>query len=161
MDANVTKRIADGLLREAGAPGAEHNRLEAELREWAERLGYKSRYQSFRSGVRPDVLHECEGDAGSYLFVGDAKDGANQTSRTPETVRQIRRYFDEFGALLGQSGYRGGLLAIATNSAEEAERWVVALNILAAAAGLQSTPSGEPDFSVVETSPGETWIVSW
>jgi hypothetical protein len=100
-------------LREAAGPGPEHERLKGELAAWANVRGYAKVYSEFRSGNKPDVLRGTPND--KYLFVGDAKDATNETAENTDTVARISGYFRDFAILLGDPGYRGGLLAIATN----------------------------------------------
>jgi hypothetical protein len=57
--------------------------------------------------------------------------------------------------------HKGGILAIATNSAEAAADWVPALNTLARAAGITGKGGGQPNFKVTETRQGKTWIIWW
>lgn len=153
-------KIIARILREAGGPGAEHERLRGELAAWANARGYTKLYSEFESGSKPDVLRGTPDD--KYLFVGDAKDSANETAENTETMARIAGYIREFARHLGDTGYRGGLLAIATNSAAAAAAWVPTLNILARAAGITAgavrTP---PNFQVVVVSAGQTWVVYW
>ncbi len=147
------------IIHEAGAPGVEHERLKRELRAWAIAEGFDTEYDRLPSGSIPDVLRGQK--AGPFLFCGDAKDSANETIENSETLKRIGGYFDEFASLLGDDGgFKGGILAIATNSEEEADNWVGALNVLAKRAGM--TGNGKPpSFRVSETKPGETWVIWW
>jgi len=71
--------------------------------------------------LKPDVLQGTDDD--SLLFVGDGKDSANEDSSNSETLKRIQGYCQEFANHLGANGYKGGILAIATNSAEAATGW--------------------------------------
>ena len=147
------------MLCEAGAPGEEHERLRSELTNWAIAKKYTNEYTQLKSGAKPDVLRGTEDS--KYLFIGDAKDSANEDSTNGETLKRIQGYFQEFANLLGENGYKGGILAIATNLAEAAASWVPALNTLARTAGITSKEGGQPNFIVIETRPGKTWIIWW
>ena len=46
MDADRFEKMVSRVLREAGAPGAEHERLLAELAEWAASMNYKDLQRS-------------------------------------------------------------------------------------------------------------------
>jgi hypothetical protein len=72
MERDRFEKMVSRLLREAGAPGAEHERLLAELAEWAASMNYKEEYTQFTSGTLPDVLRRTSDN--EFLFVGDAKD---------------------------------------------------------------------------------------
>jgi hypothetical protein len=92
---------------------------------------------------------------------GDAKDSENEDATNGETLKRIQGYFQEFAARLGGSVYKGGILAIATNSAEAAADWVPALNTLACTAGITGKGGVQPNFKVTETRQGKTWIIWW
>ena len=159
MDRDRFEKMVSRLLRKAGAPGAEHERLQAELAEWAASMNYKEEYAQFTSGARPDVLRRTSDN--EFLFVGDAKDSENEDATNGETLKRIQGYFQEFAARLGGNGYKGGVLAIATNSAEAAADWVPALNTLARTAGITGKGGVQPNFKVKMTKPGKTWIIWW
>lgn len=105
--------------------------------------------QSSRLGKKPDVLGGMESE--DYLFVGDAKDFENEDSSNSPTVQRIQGYFFEFAGLLGNLGYKGGILAIAANSSEAASDWVVTLNALANAAGIRSSNGEDSNFTISES----------
>lgn len=152
-------KIFARILREAGAPGAEHERLKAELTQWAIGLGYATVYTRFESGSEPDVLRGNK--EFHHLFVGDAKDASNETVDNADTLKRLHGYFVEYASLLGPEAFAGGHLAIATNDGAEASRWCPVLNTLARTANLTGASGARPDFQSVETNPGRTWIVSW
>ncbi len=159
MDRDRFEKMVSRVLREAGAPGAEHERLLAELAEWAASMNYSEESVQFTSGARPDVLRRTSDN--EFLFVGDAKDAENEDATNGETLTRIQGYFQEFAALLGKNAHKGGILAIATNSAAAAADWVPALNTLASTAGISGKGGGQPNFTVTVTRPGKTWIVWW
>jgi hypothetical protein len=88
MDRDRFEKMVSRLLREAGAPGAEHERLLAELAEWAASMNYKEEYAQFTSGVLPDVLRGTSDN--EFLFVGDAKDAENEDATNGETSSVFR-----------------------------------------------------------------------
>lgn len=113
----------------------------------------------FTSGARPDVLRRKSDD--EFLFVGDAKDAENEDATNGETLKRIQGYFQEFAVLLGKNEHKGGILAIATNSAKAAADWVPALNTLASTVGISGKGREQPNFKVMETRQGKTWIIWW
>jgi hypothetical protein len=147
------------ILKEAGAPGATHELLQEELTKWAQANGYSKVYQQFQNGARPDVLRATADDL--YLFVGDAKDSSNETPDNAETLQRIWTYVQEFGNLLGDPRYKGGTIAIITDSAQAASQWVIALNLLARMAKITGYAGAPANFQVEETNPGRTWIIHW
>ena len=159
MDRDRFEKMVSRLVREAGAPGAEHERLLAELAVWAASMNYKVENAQFTSGARPDVLRRTSDN--EFLFVGDAKDSENEDATNGETLKRIQGYFQEFAARLGGNEYKGGVLAIATNSAEAAADWVPVLNTLARTAGITGKGGVQPNFKVTETRQGKTWIIWW
>jgi hypothetical protein len=159
MDRDRFEKMVSRLVREAGAPGAEHERLLAELAVWAASMNYKVENAQFTSGARPDVLRRTSDN--EFLFVGDAKDAENEDATNGDTLKRIQGYFREFAARLGETAHKGGILAIATNSAEAAADWVPALNTLACTAGITGKGGVQPNFKVTETRQGKTWIIWW
>ena len=149
--------MSNYLVRQAGAPGPEHQRLRNELAAWAKWKGYTYPYGRLADEVIPDVVKG--NDAKTLLFVGDAKDAENETSETGETVARIEKYFKVFSNLLGQQ-WKGGILALATNDRNEAVSWTSVLNNAASNAGLITGTGDKPNFSVYEYS-SNTWIVWW
>ncbi len=149
--------MSNYLVRQAGAPGPEHQRLRNELAAWAKKKGYTYPYGRLADEVIPDVVKG--NDAKTLLFVGDAKDAENETSETGETVARIEKYFKVFANLLGRQ-WKGGILALATNDRNEAVSWTSVLNNAAANAGIVSGTGDKPNFSVYEYS-SNTWIVWW
>ena len=154
MERDRFEKMVSRILREAGAPGAEHERLLAELAEWAASLNYKEEYAQFTNGARPDVLRRTSDN--EFLFVGDAKDAENEDATNGETLKRIQGYFQEFAVCLAANGYSGGILAIATNSAEAAADWVPALNTLTRMAGIIGKGGEQPNIKVMVTKPGKT-----
>lgn len=146
---------AASLLLEAGAPGPENERVQKDLEEWAHARGYEEDV-TFKSGARPDVLRR-RGDR--HLFVGDAKDAANEDPSTADTLKRFRRYLEEFGAALLTSQIDGGFLAIATNNEAAAGDWRTALDVLAREVGL-ANKAGPPSFQI-ELCKEKTWIIWW
>ncbi len=108
-----------------------------------------------------NLLLVHQSGAGQYLFCGDAKDSTNETVDNSDTLKRIRGYFDEFAAVLGEDGFKGGLLAIATNSEKEAQRWAPVLNTLAAAAGITGSDGTPPNFEVERILNQKTWVTFW
>jgi len=149
--------MSNYLYQQAGSPGPEHQRLRRELSTWAETRGYKRPYAKLTDEVIPDVVKGDE--VNRFLFVGDAKDAANETSEKEDTVSRLEKYFREFAKLLGQN-WKGGTLAVATNDKEAAVSWTRVLNDVAVAAGLSATGGARPNFTVYEYS-SNTWIVWW
>lgn len=159
MDRDRFEKMVRRILREAGSPGAEHERLLAELAEWAASMGHSEESVQFTSGARPDVLRRTSDN--EFLFVGDAKDAENEDATNGETLKRIQGYLQEFAALLGKNAHKGGILAIATNSATAAADWVPALNTLARTAGITGKGGELPNFKVKMTKHGKTWIIWW
>ncbi len=154
----IVERVA--LLREAGAPQAEHERLKKELATWSTEQKFSIEYTGFKNGPYPDVLRGTE-DRKS-LFVGDAKDCNHETCETQDTVTRIKGYFKEFSDLL-TAGWAGGYLAIATNSEAAAMGWVGVLNKMASDVGIVGVVNGQkmkPNFKIHHRS-SNTWIVYW
>jgi hypothetical protein len=149
------KKFVAGLLKE-GAAGAEHERLKADLAEWAGARGYSKTFNQFSDGSIPDALRAKPN--APYLFVGDAKDAKTETIDVTDTVSRIGGYIKNFALLLAQ--YKGGIIAVATNSAKEAARWLPTLNTLAQAANLTDGTGGQPNFKI-DHPKAKTWIVWW
>lgn len=145
------------LYQQAGSPGPEHQRLRRELNTWAEMKGYTHPYQKLTDELVPDVVKGNK--ANMHLFVGDAKDAANETAETEETVARLEKYFKEFAKLLRQN-WKSGTLAVATNDRDEAVSWTQVLNDVASAAGLGTSTGARPNFTVYQYS-SDTWIVWW
>lgn len=158
MANNDLKRLIEALLEEGG-PSPEHERLKADLTDWALFKGYSKAYKKFQNGSEPDVLRE--NPQGKYLFVGDAKNSENETADNSETLSRIQTYFKQFVLLLGPERYKGGILAVATNNENEANKWVPVLNTLARAACIVSGSGCLADFSVVKLDGKMTWIIYW
>jgi hypothetical protein len=145
------------LLKEA-FEGAEHNRLKADLKSWAQLRGFVKEYSQLPDDSEPDALFVDS--TNSFLFVGDAKNAENEKTGTSATVSRIINYTQWFAKLLGNP-YLGGIIALATNDEKEAVKWAVLLNVLAEAAGISSTlPPKDPDFKI-EHYADKTWIVFW
>ncbi len=156
-DNKIKKQLIRALLE--GKPGAEHERLNNELKNWAQSRNYILEFRGFSNGLKPDVL--MGHDDKLHLFVGDAKDSNNENPSNNETLSRIQSYFCEFAKLLGQGNYKNGILAIATNSLESAREWVPTLNFLAKIAGITGGNGKEPDFKIENTNPEKTWIIWW
>lgn len=158
IDAYLGGNLGSSLLKEGGRPGAEHRRLEAELKRWAEQNGYREPLDGWADGTKPDVLHQ---DGDGCLFVGDAKDAKHETPSNSETRGRIENYVHQFARQL-RAGCDGGVIAIATNGKDAAYEWVDALNQLAREAGITAPRRAHPtpDF-VVETVDTRTFIVWW
>ena len=149
--------MSDGwvfLNKSAGAPGSEHERLRAELENWSIQRGFEKSPAVFPQDMRPDVLGEKQSSEGKFLFLGDAKDFANETAGRQDTCDEIEKYFTEFCKLLSK-GYAGGTLAIATNDAKAANDWVPKLNEIAQKASLKA-----PSFKNEQIST-EAWVIYW
>jgi hypothetical protein len=159
MDSHDFDKLIQRILREARAPGSEHERLKSELAQWAQSKSYTKVFSRFQNGGEPDVLRATPDNA--YLFVGDAKDAKNETPDNSETLQRIWNYVQEFTRLLGNPSYKGGYIAVATNSAQAAASWVIALNALARLAGITDGQGNGPTFKPIESKPGKTWIVYW
>jgi hypothetical protein len=152
-------KFAARMLREAGAPGPEHERLKKSLHLWAKEKKYVTMYSELPNGSRPDVLRTTKDK--EYLFVGDAKDAANETPDNKDTLVRLAIYIDEFSSILGNSGYKGGIIAIATNNADIAEQWIPALNTLACKASLTGPNGARPAFKTIKLKNERTWIIAW
>lgn len=135
-----------------------HKRLEADLDGWAQAKGYDHLCGGFEDGTKPDVLRS---DASrQYYFIGDAKNSANEGARCSETRKRISAYLENFGQLLCK-GVKGGTIAIATDSAEEADRWKISLLVLSWWAGINGPGNSAPAFSVEKLPEKNTWIIYW
>ena len=111
-----------------------------------------------RGRYQPDALFADP--SGNYLLVGDAKNADNETTSNSATLKRILNYFQWFHQLLGNP-YVGGRLALATNTAEDAEKWVMMLNVLAETVGISaSLPPKSPNFRAQHYTE-KTWIVFW
>lgn len=146
------------------AESQEHIRLRSDLEAWVKATHGRDfalkTLNSLPNGLRPDVL--LWNSRANYLFIGDAKNASNETSSNAATRNRIRDYFFEFARLCREGKNSGGLLAIATNDAGEAAKWVPTLNEFARDAGLARAGSGEPDFKVVAPEgTSKTWIICW
>lgn len=151
------RRLIEAALREAA--GAEHERLEADLTEWAIAQGYPAGQAGLPSGRMPDVLrYDPEM---RHLFVGDAKNADNETPSNSATIQRIAGYVQEFGKLLTSPAVRGGIVAIATNVAEEAEEWVLPLNLFCVMSGIKDVDGNGADFQVIKLDGKNTWITYW
>ncbi len=131
---------------------SEHDRLQGELTKWAEYKGYTKKYLEFENG-KPDVSRENPKKVS--IFIGDAKDSANEDAKNSETWSRIQGYFQEFTALLSKGRYKGGIFAIATNSDDTASVWAHTLN------RLKTMTDDKPNFRSNEINQGKTWIISW
>lgn len=100
----------------------------------------------------------CADSEDTLLLVGDAKDSSVETTDDSATVSRIGGYIRNFASQL--SHYMGGTIAVATNSADEAAKWVPVLNTLAKAATLTDASHRPPDFKVDHFAT-RTWVVRW
>lgn len=151
------RKLADTDLMEAVT--AEHERLKSDLAEWAISNGYPDVLAGLPSGRRPDVLRYDPGTR--QLFVGDAKNAGVETTRNPLTVRRIAGYVREFARLLDGPKVEGGVIAVATNDADEAEEWVLALNLFCVMSRLTDHGGNGADFQVLKLPDKDTWITWW
>jgi hypothetical protein len=151
------KIITGFLVKEAVSK--EHERIRAELDQFAQERGFKTRLDELPNGLRPDVLRvRTEGES-TYLFLGDAKVPENENPGRLDTLLRISRYVDAFARYLGEKRIAGGYIAIATNSKESAEQWLEPLKGMARERGLTTSSGGEPSFRVVQT--GGAWAAIW
>lgn len=143
------------------AEGAAHVRLKGELSTWvAKQFGkeFELKELAHLSGIRPDVLLWNSRDG--YLFIGDAKNADNESPGKQETIQRIASYVDKFAELCRANKIKGGVIAIATNDADEAANWLSALNRLATSAGLSLSDGSPPNFQIEHLN-AQTWIVWW
>lgn len=153
------RKFIEAMLRES-AVSNEHDRLQADLNEWAQSRQYPTTYSSLPSGREPDVLrYHTES---KMLFIGDAKNAENETPSNSETVRRISGYIQEFADLLKGPSVRGGIIAIATNDANAAQEWATTLKVLCVRACITgSTANSPPAFTVNKIQNKNTWITWW
>lgn len=151
------KRIVKALLETYAAESDTHQRIQNELSKWAIQKGYSEKHTTLPNGQRPDVLRTDSED--NLVFIGDAKNADNETSRNSATVSRIYSYMSQFSNLVAGS-YNGGTFAIATNSHEEALNWRSSLNLMAALYSLVDANGRQPDFAVEKLSE-HTWVVFW
>lgn len=158
MEKISVRKLLEEIMEE-GRVGPEHERLKRDLTAWAREQNFTQAYKKLPNESEPDVILTSAAEPW-FLFVGDAKDSENETVDTTETVSRIQGYFRQFADLLGNP-YRGGYLAIATNNAQEAARWVPVLNTLARGALLKTATRVGPDFRVVRLPARNTWVIFW
>jgi hypothetical protein len=91
--------------------GQEHERIKTELTQYANSIGYTKKV-TFKNGMEPDVLYLNV--AGDNLFMGDAKDSANETPSNSKTAERIYGYIETFGECLTAGQIKGGFIAILT-----------------------------------------------
>jgi hypothetical protein len=157
MNKQRLHRLA-AILREA-APGPVHRRIQAELGDWARQKGFvEDLHTSLPTGGRPDVFRYIRAD--SMLFIGDAKDTENEDAFTFETYERISGYLMNFADLVADSSIKGGIFAIATDDANEANAWASRLNKLAANLGLIDGAGAAPNFQVDKIA-ADTWVAWW
>lgn len=139
-------------------PQREHERLQADLEDWANRHGYVWSINTLPSGKQPDVLRRAVYHPSHFL--GDAKDSANETPHKLETYNRVKGYIVEFGHHLRNRTYSGGQIAIATNNFQAARSWKSALEGMTNAAAIVTPPFNEPvNFNVTDIGNGRTWII--
>jgi len=139
-----------------GKPGPEHERLRAELEDWARIRGFTDLYSNLPFGGCPDVLRTTADR--KYLFIGDAKNAENETCSRLDTHSRILGYAFAFASLLNK-GYYGGYFAIATNDEIAVKDWVADLNDICRSAGI-SANGNPPDFKIDKINT-DTWIAYW
>jgi hypothetical protein len=149
-------RESIGLIVEADS--AEGTRVKGDLEAWATTRGYKMPLKSLPNGQRPDVL--CFEETKRFLFIGDAKDAANETAGRTDTCQRLVGYFGEFGKCLLAGTIDGGTIAIATNKESAANEWVLALNFIAILEGLKDGAGEGPDFKI-DKPRANTWVIYW
>jgi len=152
-DAELAQKIVKQFLREAGAPGAEHERLKRDLADWATSEGFVSELPELDGG-QPDVLRE----SGRYLFVGDAKDSRHETPENEETVARLLNYFIEFARRVKGDAIDGGYVAIATNDQDAAEVWAALIAAVFSVLGIERRDKRGPG---VLYRGENTWIAWW
>lgn len=135
------------LLFEAGK---EHRRLESVLKQYANSLGYYHEF-SFENGMEPDVLLL---DGLNHLFLGDAKDSANERPSKTATSNRILGYIETYLECVESGRVRFGDVAICTNCLDAANEWRVWLNDVFNQYGLDSA-----DFKIAELSQ-DTFIIA-
>lgn len=158
MNADERERLIRTLRAhfiKTAKPGMEHERLKADLNRWAHSQGFV-RDVSLESGLQPDVMRVTPDE--TLVFIGDAKDHTNETVDNHATLERIFSYIVEFAALL-RGGIEGGMIAIATNNADEAGRWSSHLRFMTGLAGIENSGGGPVEFAVRELETGRTWIV--
>lgn len=155
MDKQLLDEILERVLGEA--VGDEHERLKTALITWAGGRGYGTKFQRLTSGI-PDVLLGTD-ERPTFLFVGDAKDSANETADVFATWERIRGYVRDFAALIGKKQINGGVIAISTNTLKAAQRWVPFLNSMAELERLSE--GGKPPNFVVTEIDAKTFVAWW
>jgi hypothetical protein len=115
-------------------------------------------YKALPSGGEPDVLR-FQADRRA-LFVGDAKRSASEGPATTETLRRLSGYLHDFADLLGGQQVRGGVIAIATDDEDAAQRWVNSLTVLTVRAGIEGPDGSAPAFAVERVNK-RTWVTWW
>ncbi len=155
MDRKDLKTIA-AFLQKIGVTET-HEGLQAVLDRIAEKWGYEEPVTM--PDCEPDVARINRKNGSVILFIGDAKVAKNETPSNHDTVRRIRHYISIFARLLGTKRIQGGIIAIATDEKEAAEKWRGCLNNLAASYGL-SNDAGGPDFSIKRVNES-AFIVFW
>ena len=157
-------------MRKANPEGPEHRRLRRLLEQYAHDMGFTvddhPRLDAFckatdaRECPRPDVMRTRP--RARALFMGEAKDATTkgQGINGKGIVEQVEGYIEDFGNLLDEGVIDQGLIAFATNDADEAAYWSLALDSAARAESLTTGEDEEPDF-VVEPLGKDAWVVIW
>jgi hypothetical protein len=157
MDKHRLHRLAT-ILKEAAA-GPEHNRIQSELDQWANTLGFtKTLNVSLPNGGRPDVFRCTENN--QYLFIGDEKNSENETPDNFATHVRISGYMDQFTAFITDGSIKGGHFAIATDNEDVAKRWVTRLDWMAFDRDLSDGAGNGAAFKLTRISDG-TWVAWW
>jgi hypothetical protein len=140
------------ILKQKILEGQEHKRIKTKLTQYANSIGYTKKV-TFKNGMEPDVLFLNVDD--DNLFMGDAKDSANETVSNKDTTSRIAEYVKEFSAKLNARKICGGIIAIATNDKDAALDWKEWLNETCEECNLRN-----PDFEIEYTA-DDTFIVLW
>ena len=134
--------------------GIEHKRIQNCLTKFAEENGFTEEV-NFRSGLNPDVLHLKKNGQIRSLFMGDAKNAANETPGNSDTTDRFSKYISEFVWCLQNEEIDDGIIAVATNTYEAAMQWQEWLNNECAKVGLI-----DPSFEIKEIE-SKTYTIYW
>ncbi|MGI6198263.1 MAG: hypothetical protein ACOYIS_03930 [Candidatus Cloacimonadaceae bacterium] len=145
-----SKRTKQTSLLHEGHEGEEHRRLALELRKYAKKHGFLYEF-SFKNEMQPDVLLR---DGLNHLFLGDAKDSANERPSKTATSNRILGYIETYLECVESGRVRFGDVAICTNCFDAANEWRVWLNDVFNQYGLDSA-----DFKIAELAQ-DTFIIA-
>jgi hypothetical protein len=130
----------------------EHERIKNELTQYANSIGYTKKVK-FNNGMEPDVLYlNVDGDS---LFMGEAKDSANETPSNSKTAERIYGYIKTFRDCLTAGLIKRGFIAISTNDIAVANDWKTWLNAACKKIGFT-----DPDFTI-KTISANTYLIYW